>query len=121
MLDTRDSQFSWVISVTQTSLIACLRLSAHDGCLYATLSFINLHRFSIGLRSWLLPGHSSTEILFVFSLRTRWLPFIGNKERHRAVVDVRVQFQLLFDQFHVLGSIHSGARRNEIPISSATA
>ena len=33
---------------------------------YATLSFIILHRFFIGFRSGLFPGHSRTEILFSF-------------------------------------------------------
>ena len=36
----------------------------------------------------------------------------------RAVVDVHVQYQFLFEQFHVLGFIHSGVRRNEIQTSS---
>ena len=66
MLDTRDSQFSWVISVPQTSLIPCLRFSAHHGCLHAILSFIIVHRFSIALRSGLCRGQSSTEVSFFF-------------------------------------------------------
>jgi len=40
---------------------------------------------------------------------------------YRAAVDVHVQFQLLFEQFHVLEFIHSSVRRNEIQTSSATA
>ena len=39
----------------------------------------------------------------------------------RAAVDVRVQFEPLVEQFHVIGSVHSGVRRNEIQTSSATA
>ena len=39
----------------------------------------------------------------------------------RAAVDVYVQFHFLFEQFHVLGSIHSGVRWNETQTSSATA
>ena len=66
MLDTRDLLYSWVISGTQTSLIACIGFSALDSCSYATLSFMIVHRFSIGLRSGLFPGHSSREILFFF-------------------------------------------------------
>ena len=39
----------------------------------------------------------------------------------RVVVDIHVQFQLLFEQFHILTSIHSGERRNKIQTSSTTA
>ena len=52
--------------MTQTSLIPCLRFSAHDGCLHAILSLIIVHRFSIGLRSGLCRGQSSTEVSFFF-------------------------------------------------------
>ena len=55
-----------MISVTHISLIACFRFPALGGCLDATLSFIIVHIFSVGLRSGLFPGHSSTEILFLF-------------------------------------------------------
>ena len=64
MLDTKDSQYTWVISLTQTSLIAGLRLSALVGCLYATLSFIIVHKDSIGLGRGQFPGHSTTDIFF---------------------------------------------------------
>ena len=37
----------------------------------------------------------------------------------RAPVNMHVQFQPLFEQLHVLGSIHSGVRQNEIQTSSA--
>ena len=37
----------------------------------------------------------------------------------RATVDVHVQYRLLFEQFHALGSIHGGARRTEIQTISA--
>ena len=33
-------------------------------------------------------------------------------------MDLHVQVQLLIEQFHVLGSIHSGVRRNELHSSS---
>ena len=117
MLDTRDSLYSWVISMTQTSLIACPRFPALDGCLYVTLSFIIVHRFSIGLRFGLFPGLSAQ--ISCLSSGTQCLPLIGDKDDNRA--DLHVQFQLLFNQFHALGSIHSGVRRNEIQTSSTTA
>jgi len=66
MLYTRDSQYSWVISMSQTSLIACLSFSMLNDCLYATLSFTIVHRFSTGFLSGLFPGHSDTEILVFF-------------------------------------------------------
>ena len=52
--------------VTQTSLIACLRFSALDNCLYATLSFVKVYRFSNGLRSGLFLDHSFTISCFFF-------------------------------------------------------
>ena len=46
---------------------------------------------------------------------------IGDKvHEDRAAVDVHMQVQLLFEQFHVLGSIHRGVRWNEIQTSSTT-
>ena len=120
------SQDSWVISVTQSSLIACLRLSKFGGCLYATLTFILVHRFSIGLRSGLFPGpFQQSYLVFLHEVGVYLWSVTRNAILHegRAVVDVHVQFQLLlfFYQFHVLGSIQSGVRRNEIQTSSATA
>ena len=79
MLDTRGLQYSWVIFVTQTSSIVA-QVPALGGCLYATLSFIIVHRYTIGLRSRLFPDHSNTD--FLFSLGTQWLPLIGDKECH---------------------------------------
>ena len=38
----------------------------------------------------------------------------------RSALDVRVQFQLLFEEFHLFGSIHNNVRRNEIQTSMAT-
>ena len=82
MLDTRDSQYSWMISVTQTSLIAYLRFSALGGCLYTTLSFKIVHRFSIGLRPGLFLGISAQRSFC--SSGTQWLPLIGDKKQHLA-------------------------------------
>ena len=59
-----------------------------------------------------------------FSSGTQWLLLVCDKEHHLAqdptAVGVHMQFQLLFEQFLVLGRIHSGVRRNEIQTSSAT-
>ena len=55
MVDTRYSQYFWLILVT---LITCLRLSELHGCLYVTV-----YMFSIVLRSGLFPGHSSTDTM----------------------------------------------------------
>ena len=124
MLDIRVSQYSWVISVTTTSFIACLRYSALDICLYNSLSFIIVDWFSIGMIFGLFPGHSSREILFFFfrkSVATFDLTRSAIFHEDRAAVDVHLQFQLLFEQFYILRSIHSGVRRNEIQTSSATA
>ena len=96
------------MSVTHTSLVACLRFSALDGCLYTTLSFITVHRFSMGC-SRLIPAQRS-----YFSSGTL-------VTGAASCMDVYVQFQLLFEQFHVLGSIHGGVRRSEIQTSRATA
>ena len=60
--------------------IACLRFLALDGCLYATLFFIIVHRFSIGLRLWVAPGPFQPRDL-VFCSGTQWLP---DEERHLA-------------------------------------
>ena len=51
----------------------------------------------------------------VFCFFQEWLPVIGDKERHleRRSCNVHVQFNLLFEQLLVLGSIRSGVRRNE--------
>ena len=38
----------------------------------------------------------------------------------RAAVDMNVELQLLSEQFHVPGSIHSGVRRKEVQSSSDT-
>ena len=97
-----------MITATQFSLIACLGS-------YATLYFTLVHRFSIGLGSGLFPGHSNTEILWVFFRNSVTRNAILNEDR--AAVDVHV---LLFEQLHVRGSIHSGVRRNELQNSSAT-
>ena len=80
MLDARDSQYPRVIIVTQTSLNACLGLSAFDGCVYAIVFFIIVQRFSIELRSGLFQSHSSTDILLCSG--TQWPPLIGDNERH---------------------------------------
>ena len=55
-----------IISITHTSLVAFLRFSALNVCLYATLSFITVPIFSIRLRSGLFLSHSSTAIWFIF-------------------------------------------------------
>ena len=52
--------------MSQTSFIACLRFSTPDGCLYATLSFIIVHRFLFGLRYGVFSGHSRTESVTTF-------------------------------------------------------
>ena len=74
---------------------------------------------------WAVPSHSSTYILFFFR---KWVAgYLWSVSRSaifhedRAVVDVHLQFQLLYEQFHILGSIHNGVKRNEIQTSSATA
>ena len=108
--------------MTQTSFIACLRFSALDGCLYATLSFITVHRFSTGLRPGLFPGHSSRDLVFLQELGGYLCSVTGNAILHedRAAVDVHVQFQLLYEQFHVLRSIYGSVLRNEIHTNSVT-
>ena len=123
MLDTRDSQYSWVISVTQTSLIACLRFSALDGCLYATLSFIIVHMFSIWLASRLFAGHSSTEILFFFR---NWLATFDRWQGAPSCITIvqpwtsMCSFSLSLSDSTHFWSIHSGVRRNELQTSSVT-
>ena len=117
MLDTRDLQYFWLISVTQTALIACLRFSALDGCLYAILSFVIVHMFSIGLGSRLFLGNSSTEILFCLQELSGYLwsvTMCAIMHEDHSAMDMHVQFQLLFEQFHILGSIHGDVRWNEI-------
>ena len=98
-------------------LVACLKFSALDGCLYATLSFIKVHRFLTGLRSGLFPGNSSTEILLFFSNS------VASFDQWQGTPSCMkiVRFQLLFEQFRVFESNHSGVRWNEIQTSSATA
>ena len=44
----------------------CLKFSVLDGCLYATLFLLIVHKFSMGLRSGLFPGHFSRDSLFFF-------------------------------------------------------
>ena len=106
----------WVISVTQTFLIACLRFSTFDGCLYATVSFVTVHRFSIGLRSGLFPAHSSTDISFFF--RNSMASFDRGQGAPSSMKIVQswtcmCSFRF-FEQFYVLGSIDSDVRQNEI-------
>ena len=72
--------------------------------------------FSTGLRSGLFPGHSNTVVLFSFINSVSAI-----LHEDRAAVDVHVQFQLLFEQFHVLVCIHSGVSRDEMQTSSAMA
>ena len=104
MLDTRDSQYTWVISVTQTSLIAGFRLSALVVCMYTTLSFVTVHTVSIGLGCGQFPGHSSG---------TQWLPL-------KSVTSCMCMCSFGFSLSNS-GSIHSSVKRNEIQTSTATA
>jgi len=64
ILCTRFLQNSWEISFTHTLLITFTRSLALDGCFSATLFFILVYRFWIGLRSGLLPSQSRTLIWF---------------------------------------------------------
>ena len=114
ILYTRDSQYSWVILVTQTSLIACLKFSALVVCYLVLLLFSSqiLDWFVI----WAVPGSFQQRHL-VFSSGTQWPTLIGDKERHLAwrscSLGCSCAISVSFGQFHVLGSIHSGVRRNE--------
>ena len=86
------------------NLLDCLS-QVFSACLYANLSFITVHRFSIGLRSGLLQSHYCMEILFFF--RNSVAAFDHLYEDH-AAVDMHVQFQFLFWHFHMIGSILRG-------------
>ena len=66
MLLTRLAQYSFDISFTRTSFMTRQRSGRLEGCFSATLSFITVHKFSIGLRSGLFQGQSKTFTFFFF-------------------------------------------------------
>ena len=57
ILSIKSLQNSSDISRIQTNFIASIRAGIFEGCLSATSSLRTVHKFSIGLRSGLLPGH----------------------------------------------------------------
>ena len=105
-------RFHW----PKTFLIPCLRFSVLDCCVYTTSSFIIIHVFWIQA----IPEQRSC-----FCSEPQWISLIGDDKSHlhedQAAVDVYVQFQVIFEQFRSLGSIHSCVRRNGTQTSSATA
>ena len=74
---TNDSQYCTVISVVQTRLMASTSDAADVGRSWATFCFMLVHRFSMGLRSGLDPGHGPrTSIpwsaIHLETLAVRW-------------------------------------------------
>ena len=64
MLLTRLAQYSFDISFTQTSFMARKRSGRLEGCFSATLFFITVHKFLIGLKLGLFPSQSKTFTFF---------------------------------------------------------
>jgi len=106
-------KISWEISSTHTSLITFARSLALDGCFSATLVFILVHRFWIGLRSGLLSGQSRALIRFlarkVLATFDRWQ---GAPSCMKILVlHCHLNFFLLFcQQFNVTRAVHGCSR-----------
>ena len=115
-LDTRYSQTAgWV----QWPKVPWL----FDGCLYATLSFTRDHGLPIGLSSAVPGPFQRRNLVFLQELSgcLWWVTRSTILQEHHAAVDDHVQFQLLFEQFDALGSMHGGVRWNKIQTSSGIA
>jgi len=54
----------WSDVSNQTSLIAVWSASRLEGCFSETFLFVKFHKFSIGFKSWLFPGHCNLWIGF---------------------------------------------------------
>ena len=59
-------QYSLDISFTQTSFIAFTNSAPLNGCFSDTLFFMLAHKFSMGFKSGLFPGHSRRSMLLLF-------------------------------------------------------
>ena len=96
--------------MTQTSLIACLRFSALVSHLILRNSRQVLDWFEILA---VLESFHHTYVVFLQTFSDYPSPLTNSAILHegRVPVDVHVQIQLLFEQFHVLGTIHIVVRR----------
>ena len=69
-------QYSLDISFTQTSFIAFTNSAPLNGCFSDTLFFMLVHKFSMGFKSGLFPGHSRRSMLLLsrkfFATLERW-------------------------------------------------
>ena len=69
-------QYSLDISFTQTSFVAFANSVPLNGCFSVTLFFMLVHKFSMGFKSGLFPGHSKKSMLLLsrkfFATLERW-------------------------------------------------
>ena len=70
---------------------------------------------------WAVPGSLQLRCLLFVQEFSGWMRRNAIVNEDHAAVYVYVQFRLLYEQFHVLGSNHSDVRWTEIQTSSATA